>query len=311
MRKILAIALISLFLTPLAHTLAQPIAIAELPVGSKLTYKLGGVYVGNKTYEVLDWSSSQGRRCKLVKVSLSVNASGSFFYRGINSTSEFCYDERGRPLEEVLYIPQEFNSSYTRVEITYWWEDEEVFPHRSLISLIGEKRENYDVLLSEGLVIKESGGKTEKFRVSSKNLSKVLPFVPERLTEPYVDLSSIRLKEGYARRYGDFEVKVLSLENVQTPAGLFPCYKVLLSGWTEDGLPYNSTVYVTVKEPRFTTYYITNIIGIKQTGYVVEVNIPEQGLNQWIIYLVMVLVFAVLAFSLKKRRKAGEKRVTS
>ncbi len=308
MRKIPAIILITSLLVPLAHTLAQPIAIAELPVGSKLTYRLGGVYIGNKTYEVVGWSSSQGRDCKLVKVRLSVNASGSFFYRGINSTSEFCYDEKGRPLEEVLYIPPEFNLSYTRVEITYWWEDDDVFPHRSLIRLIGEENKSYDVLLKEGVVIEKSGGKTEKFRVSSENLSKVLPFIPERLTEPYVDLSSIKLKEGYERRYGDFEVKVLSLENVETPAGLFPCYKVLLSGWTEDGLPYNSTVYVTVREPRFTTYYITNMIGIKQTGYVVEARIPEQRLNQWIIPLVLAMVIlAVLAFALKKRRKAGGK----
>ncbi len=306
MRKILAIFLASLLLVPLVHTLAQPIAIAELPVGSKLTYRLGGVYVGNKTYEVVGWSSSQGRNCKLVRVHLVVNASGSFFYRGINSTSEFCYDDRGRPLEEVLYIPPEFNLSYRKVEITYWWEGNEVFPHRSLIKLIGEKNESYDVLLGEGVVVRESNGKAERFEFSRENLSKVLPFVPERLTQPYVDLSSIRLKEGYEREYDGLEVRVLSLENVETPAGLFPCYKVLLSGWTEDGLPYNSTVYVTVKEPRFTAYYITNIIGIKQTGYVVEVEIPEQGSPipyPWIVLAIAVAV--LLLIMLKKRRKGG------
>ncbi len=306
MRKIPVIFLASLLLVPLVHTLAQPIAIAELPVGSKLTYRLGGVYVGNKTYEVVGWSSSQGRNCKLVRVHLVVNASGSFFYRGINSTSEFCYDDRGRPLEEVLYIPPEFNLSYRKVEITYWWEGNEVFPHRSLIKLIGEKNESYDVLLGEGVVARESNGKAERFEFSRENLSKVLPFVPERLTQPYVDLSSIRLKEGYESEYDGLEVRVLSLENVETPAGLFPCYKVLLSGWTEDGLPYNSTVYVTVKEPRFTAYYITNIIGIKQTGYVVEVEIPEQGSPipyPWIVLAIAVAV--LLLIMLKKRRKGG------
>ncbi len=296
--------LILLLLIPLAHALAQPIAIAELPVGSKLTYRLGGVYVGNKTYEVVGWSSSQGRDCKLVRVHLSVNASGSFFYRGINSTSEFCYDDKGRPLEEVLHIPLEFNLSYSTVKITYWWEDDEVFPHRSLIRLIGGKNESYDVLLSEGVVIRTSDGKTEKLRVNRENLSKALPFVPERLTEPYVDLSSIKLKEGFKRSYGELRVRVLSLENVETPAGLFPCYKVLLSGWTEDGLPYNSTVYVTVKEPRFTTYYITNIIGIKQTGYVVEASIPERGnLNWWIIVVLILIAVMLVLFTIKKRRK--------
>ncbi len=306
MRKIPAIFLASLLLVPLVHILAQPIAIAELPVGSKLTYRLGGVYVGNKTYEVVGWSSSQGRNCKLVRVHLVVNSSGSFFYRGINSTSEFCYDDRGRPLEEVLYIPPEFNLSYRKVEITYWWEGNEVFPHRSLIKLIGEKNESYDVLLGEGVVVRESNGKAERFEFSRENLSKVLPFVPERLTQPYVDLSSIRLKEGYEREYDGLEVRVLSLENVETPAGLFPCYKVLLSGWTEDGLPYNSTVYVTVKEPRFTAYYITNIIGIKQTGYVVEVEIPEQRSPipyPWIV--LAIAVAALLLIQLKKRRKGG------
>ncbi len=306
MRKIPVIFLVSLLLVPLVHTLAQPIAMAELPVGSKLTYRLGGVYVGNKTYEVVGWSSSQGRNCKLVRVHLVVNASGSFFYRGINSTSEFCYDDRGRPLEEVLYIPPEFNLSYRKVEITYWWEGNEVFPHRSLIKLIGEKNESYDVLLGEGVVVRESNGKAERFEFSRENLSKVLPFVPERLTQPYVDLSSIRLKEGYEREYDGLEVRVLSLENVETPAGLFPCYKVLLSGWTEDGLPYNSTVYVTVKEPRFTAYYITNIIGIKQTGYVVEVEIPEQRSPIPYPWIVLAIAVAVLLLILiKKRRKGG------
>ena len=274
MRKIPAIFLASLLLVPLVHTLAQPIAMAELPVGSKLTYRLGGVYVGNKTYEVVGWSSSQGRNCKLVRVHLVVNASGSFFYRGINSTSEFCYDDRGRPLEEVLYIPPEFNLSYRKVEITYWWEGNEVFPHRSLIKLIGEKNESYDVLLGEGVVVRESNGTAERFE--------------------------------FSREYDGLEVRVLSLENVETPAGLFPCYKVLLSGWTEDGLPYNSTVYVTVKEPRFTAYYITNIIGIKQTGYVVEVEIPEQRSPipyPWIVLAIAVAV--LLLIMLKKRRKGG------
>ncbi len=304
MRKIPVMILTILLLAPLAHTLAQPIAIAELPVGSRLTYKLGGVYVGNKTYEVVGWSSSQGRNCKLVRVHLIVNASGSFFYRGINSTSEFCYDDKGRPLEEVLHIPPEFNLSYRKVEITYWWEGNEVFPYRSLIKLLGEKNESYDVLLGEGVVIRESNGKSERFELSRENLSKVLPFVPERLTQPYVDLSSIRLKEGYEKKYDGLEVRVLSLENVQTPAGLFPCYKVLLSGWTEDGLPYNSTVYVTVKEPRFTAYYITNIIGIKQTGYVVEVEIPEQGFSIPYLWLIPVVALAaLLLILLKKRRK--------
>ncbi|GEM_PF-3543181 len=306
MRKISAIALVSLFLIPLAHGVAQPIAIAELPVGSKLTYRLGGVYVGNKTYEVVGWSSSQGRKCKLVRVHLIVNASESFFYRGINSTSEFCYDDKGRPLQEVLYIPSEFNLSYKRVEITYWWEDDEVFPHRFLIKLVGERNESYEVLLGEGTVIKESNGRTERFRVGRENLSKVLPFVPERLTEPYVDLSSIELKGGYRRRYGELEVKVVSLENVQTPAGLFPCYKVLLSGRTEDGLPYNSTVYVTVREPRFTTYYITNIIGIKQTGYVVKVEVPEQGFSIPYLWLAPAVALAVLLMIFLKKRRKGK-----
>ncbi len=296
-----------MLLIPFTTALAQPIAVSDLPVGSKLTYRLTGVYVGNKTYEVVGWSSSEGRRCKLVRVHVQVNASGSFFYKGINSTSEFCYDDRGRPLSEVLRVPPEFNLSVDRVSITYWWEDEETFPYRTLIQLMGQENTSYEVLLKEGLIIKRSDGSEVKLKFTGKNLSKVLPFTPERLSEPYLDLSSIRLKEGYEKDFGTLKVKVISLENVQTPAGLFPCFKVIITGNTEDGLPYKSTVYVTQSKPRFTVYYITNIIGIEQTGYLLEARIPEaKGAISSLYYWLIPLFLAAVAFLLiKKRKKRG------
>lgn len=260
---------------PFIQAAAQPIAVAELPVRSKLIYKLSGVYVGTKTYEVLRWSESEGRGCKLVRVHLEVNTSGTFIYKSMNSTSDFCYDEKGRPLSEVLIIPPEFNLSVERVKVTYWWKGEEVFPYKTEISLIGDKNESYVVLLDKGLVIEESGGSREEIRVSKENLSNTLPFVPERLTEPYVDISSLKLKEGFKQQLDSLKIEVTALQNVQTPAGIFPCYEVVMSGETEEGLPYSSTVYLTAGKPRFTAYYITDVGGIKQQGYIIYAEIPE------------------------------------
>lgn len=284
-----------ILLTPLIHVAAQPIAIAELPIGSKLTYRLSGVYTGVKTYEVLGWSKSEGRDCKLVRVHLQVNASETFIYKAMNSTSEFCYDKKGRPLSELLKIPPEFNLSVKQVKITYWWEDG-VFPYKTEIRMVGKnENESYIVLLNEGRVIKEVASR-EEIKVSKENLSKILPFVPERLSEPYVDLSSLKLKEGFKQRFDSLTVEVKALKNVQTPAGLIPCYEVAVSGETEEGLPYNSTVYVTADEPRFTVYYITSVTGIEQKGYVIEVNIPKRTSSLgWIIgILAIALVAAVL-----------------
>ncbi len=305
-----AAALLSLLLLPVLSSTAQPVAISQLPIGSKLVYRLSGVYIGNKTYEVTGWSSSEGRRCKLVRVHLEVNASGSLFYRGINSTSEFCYDDRGRPLSEMLLVPPEFNLSVRRVLITYWWEDNEVFPYRTVMRLEDGKNESYEILLKQGIVVKESGGRKERIRFTGDNLSRALPFVPERLSEPYIDLSSLRLKEGYEKSFGSTRVRVISLENVRTPAGLFPCYKVIISGRTEDYLPMNSTVYVTVREPRFTVYYVTDIIGIEQVGYVTEVTIPSVSANWRTIQLPLLagVAVAVLAFFLIKRTAARKRK---
>ncbi len=285
---------------------AQPVAVSDLPVGSRLVYRLEGVYLGNKTYEVMGWSSSAGRKCKLVKISLQVNASSRYFYRGINSTSYFCYDERGRPLSENLSIPPEFNLSVRRVNIYYWWSDDEVYPYKTLIQMVGKENSSYEILLKKGLVISVKGNIKKENKVNKRNLSKVLPFLPERLSEPYVDISSLKLKEGYRKSYGSLNISVISFENVKTPAGLFPCYKVNLNGLTEDQLSYNSIVYLSSNEPRVTVQYETDITGIKQWGYLIEMDLPTRSnqTNIWI-YLVLLLTIVVIISSIitKKKRK--------
>ncbi len=298
----LPLLLVLLYIVPIY---AQPVAISDLPIGSKLTYRLEGVYLGNKTYEVIGWSSSQGRKCKLVRVRLQVNASGSYFYKGINSTSYFCYDERGRPLLEELEVPPEFNLSVKQVKIYYWWSDDEVYPKRTLIQMIGQKNSSYDVLLEEGLVIKMEDGKKESIRVSKDNLSKVLPFLPERLSEPYVDISSLRLKEGFRKTYGSLNITVLSLENVETSSGLTPCYKVEIDGLTEDQTPYNSTVYITADRPRVTIQYETDITGIKQWGYLTEMVIPKSSSIPYALIGATIVAIAILVggIAMKKIRK--------
>ncbi len=284
---------------------AQPVAISDLPVGSKLVYRLEGVYLGNKTYEVVGWSSSFERKCKLVKVHLQVNASSKYFYRGINSTSYFCYDDKGRPLSENLVIPKEFNLSVRQVNIYYWWEANDVYPYRTLIQMIGQENISYEVLLKEGVVIKEKENSREMIRVSRRNLSKALPFLPERLLEPYVDISSLKLKEGYRESYDSLNISVLSLINVKTPLGLFPCYKVEMDGLTEDQLNYNSTVYITVNKPRITVQYETDITGIKQWGYLVEMRLPKQHalLYSWTIILALVAAVTIILIILTRRKK--------
>ena len=266
-----------------------------------MVYRLEGIYDGNKTYEVLGWGEVNGTKCKLVRVTLSVRGAESFLVKQFNSTSEYCFDEMGRPLAEVLHVPPGLNVSYRMVNITYAW-GEGPFPERVQMVLVGSD-ESYLIDMERKVVVRRIGERVEEVSFSSENLSRLVPLVPAYAQEPLVELARLDLDFGEERKIGDMTIRLVTQERVQTPAGTFICLKLEVEGLTEEKLPYNSTVYVTVERPRMTVYYITDVVGIRQRGYLIEAGVPSRPspFGNLVILGIVVLILMAAVRKVKKR----------
>ncbi len=286
---------------------AQPIAFGEFEVGSKLVYRLSGVYIGNKTYEFLSIDNLQGRTCIRVRVKLDVRTQGGLLSKGTSYISEFCYDERGRPVSQRMDVPPELNSSIREVEVIYQWE-EGYFPNKAMITLHreGNITEVYELDMIKGQGTQIIENERVEFSFSPDNLSKILPFVPEALVAPHIDLSSLELKKGFEKILGEgvrgITLKVMGSDYIETPAGRFECYIVLLKGVDEYGIPYNSTLYITKARPRFTVMYETNSIGVKQYGWLVEYYTPGKISTKLLFVLPILSIILVMLIIRKYRR---------
>jgi hypothetical protein len=248
-----------------------------------------------------------GRTCILVRVKLDLRTQLGTTSVRILYKSEFCYDEKGRPISERMEVPLEANSSIEEVIVDYWW-GERCFPDKvkMYLHLKGNITEIYelDMIQETGIVL--SGDKRREFSFTQNNLSEILPFVPEALITPYIDFSSFKFKKGVEKTFGEgsrkVKLKVLGSEYVDTPAGTFDCYKVLLEGIDEYGIPYNSTLYITKGKPRFTVMYETYSIGIKQRGWVVYLYLPKRFPTRLVIVVSAVLALSMLILIVLRRR---------
>ena len=145
-----------------------------------------------------------------------------------------------------------------------------------------------------------------EFSFSLDNLSQILPFVPEALVTPHIDLSSLELRKGFGEILGKgvrgITLKVMGSDYIEPPAGKFECYIVLLKGVDEYGVPYNSTLYITKARPRFTVMYETNSIGVKQYGWLVEYYTPRKISTKLLLVLLILLIILVVLVIKKYRR---------
>jgi len=302
-----AVFILTFLLVDMPALSAQPMAFGEFEVGSKLVYRLSGVYIGNKTYEFLALENRQGKTCIRVRVKLDVRTKGGLLSEGASYISEFCYDERGRPVSQRMEVPPEINSSIREVEVTYLWE-EGYFPDKATIFIHreGNITELYELDMRKGKGVRIIENERVEFSFSQDNLSKILPFVPEALVTPHIDLSSLELKKGFEKILGEgtrgITLKVTGSDYIETPAGKFECYVVLLKGVDEYGIPYNSTLYITKARPRFTVMYETDSIGVKQYGWLVEYYTPKKiSIKPLLIPLTLSIIIVLLV--IKKYRR--------
>jgi len=303
---LLIISVLMLLFSEVLAVSAQPIAFGEFEVGSKLVYRLSGVYIGNKTYEFLALENQQGKTCIRVRVKLDVRTQGGLLSEGTSYISEFCYDEKSRPVSQRMEVPPEINSSIREVEVTYHW-GEGYFPNKAIITLHreGNITEVYELDMIKGRGIQIIENEKVEFSFSQDNLSEILPFVPEALVTPHIDLSSLELRKGFEKILGKgvrgITLKVMGSDYIETPAGKFECYIVLLKGVDEYGIPYNSTLYITKARPRFTVMYETNSIGVKQYGWLVEYYTPRKISTKLLLVLLILLIILVVLVIKKYR----------
>lgn len=306
-KSVFLVIILTFLLSNITKLEAQPISFGEFQTNSKIVYRLSGIYNGNKTFEFVSIETIDGRTCILVRVKLDLRIQFGTTSVRIEYTSEFCYDERGRPVRERMKVPLEANSSIEEVIVEYWW-GERCFPDKvkMYFHLKGNVTEIYELDMIHGSGIFLSGDERSEFSFTQNNLSEILPFVPEALITPYIDFSSIKFKKGVEKTFGEgsrrIKLKVLGLEYVDTPAGTFDCYKVLLEGIDEYGIPYNSTLYITKGKPRFTVMYETYSIGIKQRGWVVYLYLPKRFPTRLVIMVGTILALSALILIALRRR---------
>ncbi|RLG41838.1 MAG: hypothetical protein DRO05_02860 [Thermoproteota archaeon] len=301
-----ALTLLLLLLTmPIMLINAQPISFGEFKESFKLVYEMSGVFNGNKTYEFISMERVEGKTCIQVRVVVDLRTQLGSLSFNISYTSKFWYDEAGRPIKERIEVPKE-NSSLRGVEISYWWGERD-FPDRvtMLFLLKGNVTKFYELDMVEGRGSLKSEGKVEEFYFTYDNLSEIIPFVPEALVTPHIDLSSLRFIEGFEKTFGEgsrkVKLKVIGSDYVETPAGTFDCYKLLLEGVDEYGVPYNSTIYVTKSSPRFTVMYETYSIGVKQYGWLVECQVQRKPEVAHFLLFSLVIAVPIVALLVKRR----------
>ncbi len=287
---------------------SQPVYFLDLEPGTYLVYNLTGVYNGLKRYEVVGKTEVDGRRCTLVKSFLYVKTENRLFREGASLNSTFCYDDRGRPILEEVFVPEQLNFSVREVRTEYWWDGWEVT--KALIRIEYEVNgtviKEYEVD-SRRMVVKYEG---REYPFSWENLTSVLPYTPSALMEPHIDLSmdfKLGMKKFISMGGDNATVEVVAVDEVQTPVGTFLCYRLVIKGF-DRGIPYESTVFITKERPRITVFYVTESEGIKQSGFLMDTNLKRDEVNLYYGALIMLVVLgSIIGYkfvtSLKEEKK--------
>jgi len=101
-KSVFLVIILTFLLSNITKLEAQPISFGEFQTNSKIVYRLSGIYNGNKTFEFVSIETIDGRTCILVRVKLDLRIQFGTTSVRIEYTSEFCYDERGRPVREGM-----------------------------------------------------------------------------------------------------------------------------------------------------------------------------------------------------------------